>query len=321
MSDEGFPVPRIRHYRGRSDAAVITAYFNPQNYRSRLQNLTRFLEPLMGGGVDVTLAEGVFDNVSRVPANCATRIIKVTGCAILWQKERLLNIALSYVPRSARYIAWLDCDVLFSNPFWLVNAADELSDRLTFGQPFGSVHLCPAPSGMDQEPLVYESFASVLERDGTALSKGRFEAHGHTGFAWVGRADVLRYSGFYDKCISGSGDHVMAHAMTNTPTSPCVSRLLGTDSPLKRDFVAWAQKWKPLGQRSIGYVPGAAYHLWHGHRANRRYMQRNKELFEMGFDPRSDIDFSCDGCFKISPSRPDLVRWATEYFKTRAEDG
>ena len=32
----------------------------------------------------------------------------------MWQKERLLNVALAAVPNNVEDVAWIDCDVVFA---------------------------------------------------------------------------------------------------------------------------------------------------------------------------------------------------------------
>ncbi|HET9413019.1 MAG TPA: hypothetical protein VFO74_02715, partial [Pseudolabrys sp.] len=47
------------------------------------------------------------------------RVIQLSGGAVLWQKERLLNLALKAVPSNVPTIAWLDCDVILERSDWV----------------------------------------------------------------------------------------------------------------------------------------------------------------------------------------------------------
>ena len=38
---------------------------------------------------------------------------------VLWQKERLLNIALEHLPDNCTKVVWLDADTFFTNPNWV----------------------------------------------------------------------------------------------------------------------------------------------------------------------------------------------------------
>ncbi len=70
----------------------------------------------------------------------------------------------------------------------------------------------------------------------------------------------------------------------------------------------------------IAFTPGRALHLWHGTIANRRYAQRNKELYQMAFDPRTDLRISQTGCWEWASDKPELHEWARRYFEDRRED-
>lgn len=44
----------------------------------------------------------------------------------MWQKERLLNIALAALPGECDSVAWLDCDVIFDSNDWPERARQAL---------------------------------------------------------------------------------------------------------------------------------------------------------------------------------------------------
>ena len=39
-----------------------------------------------------------------------------------------------------------------------------------------------------------------------------FDIHGHTGFAWGARREVLDQVPLFDRAIVGTADHIIAHA-------------------------------------------------------------------------------------------------------------
>jgi hypothetical protein len=74
----------------------------------------------------------------------------------------------------------------------------------------------------------------------------------------------------------------------------------------------------------VGFVPGRALHLWHGEMEDRRYVYRNRELAELGFDPYTDLIETTQGTWAWNPkgpSFPELRAWALKYFESRREDG
>lgn len=73
-------------------------------------------------------------------------VIHVRAKDILWQKERLLNLALAHLPAVARKVAWLDADLLFEDPSWACETSRRL-DTFPVVQPFAAIaRLGPARS-------------------------------------------------------------------------------------------------------------------------------------------------------------------------------
>ena len=68
-----------------------------------------------------------FDGRFELTDNDADILIQLSGGAVLWQKERLLNIAIQSVPKNGKNIAWLDCDVIFERPDWMDEAEQKRS--------------------------------------------------------------------------------------------------------------------------------------------------------------------------------------------------
>src|SRR5262245_2641530 len=96
--------------RTTSDLWAITCYFNSSGYKSRLENYRRFRQRLTVPLVTVELS---FGSEFVLKPNDADILIQLIGGDVLWQKERLLNLALGSVPEACDKIAWLDCDVFF----------------------------------------------------------------------------------------------------------------------------------------------------------------------------------------------------------------
>ena len=81
------------------DFWAITCYFNPIGYRRRLENYRVFRQRLKLPLVAVELS---FDKRFELAAGDAEILVQVHSPSILWQKERLLNVALKSVPRLLR---------------------------------------------------------------------------------------------------------------------------------------------------------------------------------------------------------------------------
>ena len=69
-----------------------------------------------------------FDGRFELVGSDAEILIQLSGGAVLWQKERLLNLALKAVPSGVEKIAWLDCDVILERTDWVEEAKKQLDE-------------------------------------------------------------------------------------------------------------------------------------------------------------------------------------------------
>ena len=196
--------------RSGQDLWAITAYFNPAGYRSRRANFRRFRAHLR---VPLVAVEAAGDGRFDLQSDDADIVVRLPCRHVLWQKERLLNVALQAVPASCRSIAWLDCDVVFAGDW--VRAALEALERHVLVQPFRQ--LIDLRSGADLDGP-HEGFAPPRPSFGHLWDSGAAPAElfrasggsvtgGYTlGHAWAARRELLEQHGFYDAFVLGSGN-------------------------------------------------------------------------------------------------------------------
>jgi hypothetical protein len=105
----------------------------------------------------VELAFG--DNPFELRAGDAEKIVKIRGGDVMWQKERLLNIAVEHLPPECEYVAWLDCDLIFDDADWAEKTQAALQKYVVV-QPFQ--HYCEL---LPQEPFFHQHarFLRVVE--------------------------------------------------------------------------------------------------------------------------------------------------------------
>jgi hypothetical protein len=293
---------------------VVTSFFNPCGYQSRVRNFETFARSLSDSGVAWRGIECAFDDqpFTLPPID---NVARVRSRSILWQKERLINLVVSRLPDSFTKIAWLDADVLFENPAWIPDTADALDDY-TVVQPFElAARLGPdlAELGGDRLP----SFAWLYHRDPDGVLGPAYWNHGHTGYAWASRREWIENHGLYDACLSGTGDHLMAHGFVGDWQPGCLG--IGT-GPAYEHFTEWCSNVYPSVTGRLGSVPGTAYSLWHGPEHARNYYEAVCRMNEFAFDPNSDIQLGRTGCWEWASERPELHAWTRNYFARRRED-
>lgn len=310
---------------------AITCYFNPARRASRLRNYRIFRSHL---SVPLLTVELALHGEPELTADEADVMHQIRGGPqhILWQKERLLNLALARLPEDCTAVAWLDCDIVFANPLWAVQAAALLETHQLI-QLFDRIVYLPreASDAQSMPPLIEASERwhwqagavsnallpqpvpyPKLNQRGTATT-------GNTGMAWAAQRCWLNRHGFYDRAIVGGGDDYLFSAALDL-----ASRLdapLPSGTPARLDLDRWAQGLRADLQTPLAYVAGTIFHCWHGELSDRGYEKRHRGLAQFNFDPTTDIHLDDNGCWCWSSEKPDLHAYLSGYFQSRREDG
>ncbi len=239
---------------------------------------------------------------------------------MLWQKERLLNLALAHLPASCRCVAWVDADLLFTDRDWpsqAVRALDawpvlQLAAEVRHTRPdAASAWQQPALARVIQEGLApAAAFDHVLERGpGTPF----------TGMAWAARREILQAHGLYDRCVVGGGDTAFAAAAFGCPERAMA--LHGMNDAQRAAYRPWAEALHARVRSRVGCLPQVARHLWHGEIAHRHAASRHALLTRHAFDPAADLRPGSDGAWRWAPGKPGLHADVRAYFEARLEDG
>ena len=306
----------------QNDLWAITSYFNPAGYRRRLANYRLFRERLIVPLVTVELS---YRDDFALDDKDAEVLVHLRGKDILWQKERLLNIALNALPDSCRKVVWLDCDVIFETDDW-PSRTSLLLDRSMFVQPFSHLYHSPGDWGPDEElPFGSEPLQSapLLIASGipaTTCMGARASQIGCVhGFAWAAARDLLREHRFYDACIMGGGDSVMLRAAYGYFDDAV--RIQQMNSQQRTHYLSWAEAFHNAVRSNVGLVEGNLVHLWHGSREHRRYLDRYQELARFQFDPFKDIAWDDNGAWRWNSNKGEMHEYVRAYFLSRREDG
>ena len=307
------------------DFWAITSYFNPLHYKRRLVNYRIFRDRLQIPLVTVELSYG--PNFELEPGD-AEILVQQRGTAVLWQKERLLNIALQALPATCRKVAWLDCDIFFDTVYW-IEAAQSLLEQFLLIQLFRQVHNLGRQwtTGEDfhsQTEYTRPSAAYMVESGiPAAVCIGhQFDRRKGTcspGFAWAARRELLEPHGFFDSCIVGGGDGAMTSAAYD-----CSDELMQRhhmNECQKQRYFSWAQPYYASARGQIGFVDADIYHLWHGDIELRRPRARHEGLRRFEFDPYRDIALDENFAWRWNSDKSEMHDYVRSYFASRQEDG
>lgn len=291
-----------------SDLVCVTSYFNPARVERRRENYEVFRRAMC---LPLVTIECAFGDASFELPDAATTL-RVRASDIMWQKERLLNIAVTRLPANFTKVAWVDADVVFDNPDWAWQAS-RLLDRCEVVQLFEhSVRLAPSRSARE----VSRGFAATCAEEPPPLNPA-FCSHGHPGLAWAAQRELLEQYKLYDACIAGGGDDMIAHALYGWHEL-CIPRYIrGSHFD---HYKRWATAVHARICGHVGFIPGTIYDHWHGSPENRLYFRRHQVLANFGFDPSRHLATNSDGCWKWTNAPQELRDWVVKYFANRRED-
>lgn len=316
---------------------AITSYFNPKRFASRYRNFSAFRARL---GLPLLTVEWATAGDFELRAGDSDLLLQVSGGSLMWQKERLLNLALAALPPSCEIVTWLDCDILFEDEDW----ADEVREVLVeapIAQLFSEV--IHTSRGAPEETLVRSSLVAdwrASEPAGLAarIRSGAFQrgaaapgepidefqerlrlaSRPSSGHAWAARRALLDRHGLYDACICGAGDMAIALAALGRP------RLFGDSFPLnprqRAHYDAWATGFATATGGKVGVLGGRIQHLFHGALSNRQYRSRLQWAADSGFDPAIDLVIDRHGPWRWAVEGAAREAWMSRYFERRAED-
>lgn len=325
----GVPVERARM---SDEFWGVTAVFGASVSERQLDNLETFARSVRRQGLPLLVVElALGDAPHRVPGTAADRILRLRAADVLWHKERLLNLGVRALPRTCRSVAWLDADVVFENDDWVAETRDRLASH-PIVQPFETA--CWLGDGQDAPPEApAEGVGEGRRLDGLAWTLARttdrrraladYALHGHTGFAWAARRDLLARHGLYDRAVVGGGDVIIAHAFAADEDFLRGLNLYSRElTPAERGAVArWGRAVATETGGRLGWTAGRVRHLFHGAAADRAYVERLRILRDAAFDPERDIAAGDDGVWRWASDKPDLHRRVRDYLLSRAPAG
>jgi len=245
----------------------------------------------------------------------------------MWQKERLLNIALRYLPDSCDKVAWLDCDIMLLDYEWAKSTSMALN-HYPLVQPFHKVYELPQDSQAETTCLQNDdpdgySIAYLLERgviSSEVLSGNMRVLQGcNSGLAWAANRKILENDGFYDSCVIGSGNRAMVCGALGRPEDAI--KYLQMNPHWQKHYLTWAHKHYENVRGKIGFVEGDIYHLWHGQLKNRQYQDRHRAFKAYNFDPEIDLTLDGNLCWRWNSHKTAMHMFVADYFGERMEDG
>lgn len=281
---------------------VVTAIFNPMQFQSRAKLYAAFATHMANTGAKLFTVEAAFgDHPHEVTSPSNPMHLQLRTSQVLWHKERMLNLGINRVVAlfpDAKYIAWIDADVTFSNPNWVFDATHALMHYSVI-QPFATaVDLGPRGEHRFSTASIINKFLTSRGYHQDPPANHPYMFHGHPGLAWAATRDALdALGGLLDVCPAGSSDSIMAGSLLGNaeqyqPVVPAPG--------LQKYFTRWATRSHKLIRGNVGYSDGVCLHHWHGNHQTRGYEKRWQIMAFHQFDPDDDIKLDAQGLYQWS---------------------
>ena len=301
---------------------VFAARSNPLGWEKPDLNWDKFAAHMLRSGVSLTVIECAYgEQAFRCNRLDGVRHIGVRARTRGWIKENLLNIGIRRCDE-ARYIAWVDADVMFRRPDWAQATLDALQ-HYDIVQPWSDC-LDLGPGG---DPMAWhKSFAAQYFQRKPVVATGhamwRFDGgpyeYPHSGYAWAMRRDAYdRIGGLFDVGGMGSGDHHMALALVGAADASLPS---GANAAYRAHVKRWEARALRHINRNLGVVDGTIEHLFHGRKQDRSYNGRWDMFLKHDFNPDEDLVMNSYGVFEFAPDKPELRHDFDLYLHSRNED-
>ena len=285
----------------RQDTAVCLVIFNPAESKRLLMNYLYTVNLLNLQKIPWYVMEMVFeDRHPEIPE--ASNVFHVYSKSYMFHKERMCKVMESKLPKKFTKLVFMDADLIFSKNEWYSEMSNMLN-TYDVVQGFENCHW------MD---LSYTKI--MLSRPNAVIMPDKFMTHTyHPGFVWGFRRKWFKKNGFFDLCLSGSGDTLSVAAWLQKEFPPTFKSL-----PMSMKYAY--ETYKNMIQPRLGYLKGVdVYHLYHGSRQNRQYVDRHKAL-DIPQDIRRLIWINKDGMYEWR-LKEKWNPYFIDYFKSREDDG
>ena len=304
----------------------IVPYYNLLGLVSRYENFCVFYHRMMQQGANMLFADlALHDRALQLNQLVPKEQLPVQVCCnhILWQKENLLTRLLQELPDDCDKVCWVDSDILFQNDNWQAKICEELLYyRLVQGFSFAGmlpkgvefiddIDINSFPTGFNDCHKVYGYLCGIFHPQIK-------QDNGHPGFVWAARRELLEEIGFYNECVFGGADYLMARAALYRQYSPAICERYSRFQ--LASYFAWAQRCCEAVDMSVGVAHNIIYHLYHGSIRRRGHDSRLQTLRNVEYDPRRDLSMLDNGMWTVTDEGKRLLTPAREFFSNRGED-
>jgi len=304
---------------------VIAVLNNPCRYKKRVQLFKEFIERMQRYQVNVCVVEVAYGDRNFETDDMDFPIkVQLRTNSVLWQKENMVNIGISRLPKDWKYVAWIDTDIDFVNQNWVSETIHQLQHYSVVQLFEDSIDLGPNNEIMKTAKGFMYCYKNNIPRMIDIkhncyyyTTKKKNGIYWHPGYAWAATREAIDTTGgLFDSAILGSGVHHMACSLIGQGQ-------MSLPKDLSEDYKNHLYSWEKIALRlhkRVGYVKGTIYHFWHGKKANRKYKERWANAIENNYEPTTHIHKDWQGLTVFYEGYDKLRDDIMDYFHGRNED-
>jgi hypothetical protein len=303
---------------------VVAVLNNPCRFKRRIQLFREFISRMKTYDVNIAIVEVAYGDRNFETDDIDAPVkVQLRTNTVLWQKENMINIGISRLPKDWKYVAWIDTDIDFVNKDWVNETIQQLQHHSVVQLFEDSLDLGPNNEIIKNSKSFMYCYKNNIE---TAFDKtnsyyyAKCKNNGiywHPGYAWAATREAIdTVGGLFEVGIVGSGDHHMACSLIGDGKQSLAKGL-------SNDYSAHLLNWEKRALRlhkNVGYVKGTIYHYWHGKKVNRKYKERWAILIENNYEPTHDVHRDWQGLLVFYEGHYKLRDDIVNYFNQRNED-
>jgi hypothetical protein len=310
IKNTGLLLDNTHGLRGEKDMAIVACHFNWCDFTNPKRNLHRFIRQMQIDEIPLYGIELSLTDEFETTGISGWEQLRVGEENVWFQKEACINLAVKkLVPEEYKKIAWIDCDLQFTNKHWYQETVKKLDDYKVVQLYTYGIDTDRCGRLTKKIPGSVFSYKTKQKLDEKNLTHGS-NWFGYTGGAWAARREMWSHGGLYPYEVLGGGDTIFCSAVLTPELKLQVNIPNGEYDIWKTQITAYVEK-------SVSYMGGDFIHEWHGERVNRRYWDRysllkNINLSNVALDENGIVRNPVDNTVKYE---------VLDYFKNRNEDG
>lgn len=298
----------------KSDLAIITCYFNWCGFTTPSRNFHRFLREMKKNNFPVFGVELSLTDNFETTGMCGWSQLKVKKENMCFQKEACLNLVEKKVPVQYTKIAWIDCDLTFSNTNWYHQASKKLERNKL-------IQLYTHGYNTDRYGRTVFEFPGLMYMKDKLPHKDWIKHAGFPGGAWAARRELWKYGGLYPYAVMGGGDTVFIYSMYDCGFEKSSYENIGINKNAELSiYTNWKKSVASYIKKDISYIENKFLHEWHGDKKNRNYSNRHGIL--KNIDIKKQIRLNDQGILEFYNLKDGAIfNDIYNYFLERDEDG